>query len=95
MENGEYDRVTANVNKSAVLLCTEDKKNLVEFKWKWGEEKLPIVDQYTYIPWRRYIKNGSWDAHRNKVIEKGKAHVGKMDAILRDSHLDTGLRDVS
>ena len=39
-------RVTANVNnKSAVLVCNEDKKNAVEFKWKWGEEELPIVGQ--------------------------------------------------
>ena len=27
-------RVTANVNKSAILVCNEDKKNPVEFKWK-------------------------------------------------------------
>ena len=39
-------RVTANVSKCAVLVCNEDKKNPVEFKWKWGEEELPIVDQF-------------------------------------------------
>ena len=38
----------SNVNKRAVLVCNEDNKNPVEFKWKWGEEELPIVDQYTY-----------------------------------------------
>ena len=27
--------------------------------------------------------------HRKKMIEKGTAHVRKMDAILTDSHLDT------
>ena len=27
--------------------------------------------------------------HRAKEIGKGKTHVGKMDAILTDSHLDT------
>ena len=42
-------RVTANVSKCAVLVCKEDKKNPVEFKWKWGEEELPIVDQYTLV----------------------------------------------
>ena len=43
-------RITANINKSAVVLvCNEDNKNPVEFKWKWGEEELPIVDQYTYL----------------------------------------------
>ena len=36
-------RVTATVSKCAVLVCDEDKKNPVEFKWKWGEEE----DQYT------------------------------------------------
>ena len=45
-----------------------------------------------YIPWRRNIKNGSWDAHINKVIEKGKAQIGKMDTILRESLLDTRFR---
>ena len=42
-------RITANVNKSAVLVCNEDNKNPVEFKWKWGEEELSIVDQYTNL----------------------------------------------
>ena len=40
--------MTANVNKSAILICNED-KNPVEFKWKWGEEELPIVVKYTYL----------------------------------------------
>ena len=30
-------RVTANVNKCAVLVCNEDKIKPVEFKWKWEE----------------------------------------------------------
>ena len=34
-------------------------------------------------------KGYSWDTHMAKVIRKGKAHVGKMDAILTDSHVDT------
>ena len=34
-------------------------------------------------------KERSRDAHIAKVIGKGKAHTGKMDAILTDSHLDT------
>ena len=37
-------RVRANVNKCAVLVCSEDEKKLVEFKYKWGGEELPIVD---------------------------------------------------
>ena len=42
-------RITANINKSTIGVCNEDNKNPVEFKWKWGEEELPIVDQYTYL----------------------------------------------
>ena len=30
----------------------------------------------------------SWEAHVVKVIGKGKAYVGKMDAILIGTHLD-------
>ena len=28
---------------------TKIRKKPVEFKWKWGGEELPIVDQYTYL----------------------------------------------
>ena len=42
-------RVTANVNKCAVLVCNEDGKKPVEFKLSWGRGELPIVDQYTYL----------------------------------------------
>ena len=41
-------RVTANVQNCAVVICN-DKVNPVNFKWKWGEDELPIVDQYTYL----------------------------------------------
>ena len=63
----------------------------VTFKWKWGEDYLPIVDQYTYLGVK--ISNDcSWDTHIAKVIGKGNAQVGKMDAILTDSHLDTMIK---
>ena len=84
-------RVTANVKKCAVVVCNEDKVNPVTFKWKWGEDELPIADQYTYLG-VEISKEWSWDAHIAKVIGKGKAHVGKMDAILTDSHLDTRIK---
>ena len=58
-------RVTANVSKCAVLVCNEDKKKPVEFKWKWGREELPIVDHYTYLG-VEISRNCSWDAHINK-----------------------------
>lgn len=36
--------------KCAVLVCNEGKDNTLQFKWKWREEKLPIVDQlYRYV----------------------------------------------
>ena len=84
-------RVTANVKKCAVVVCNEDKESPVTCKWKWGEDELPIVDQYTYLG-VEISKDCSWDAHINKVIGKGKAHVGKMEAVLTDSHLDTRIK---
>ena len=37
-------------------------------------------------------KGCSWDTHIAKVIGKVKTHVGKMDAILTDSHLDARIK---
>ena len=68
--------------------------NPVTFKWKWGEEELLIVDQYTYLG-AELSKYCSRDVHITKVIGKGKTHVrGTMDAILliTDSHLYTRIR---
>ena len=70
-------------------LCIEEKVDPIKFSWKWGEDELPIVDQYTYLG-VDISKDCSWDTHIAKVIGKGETHVGKMDAILTDySHLDT------
>ena len=47
------------------------------------------------MPWRRSPKrlllgkDSFWDAHIAEVIGKRKIYVGKMDATLTDSHLDT------
>lgn len=38
------------------------------------------------------FKYCSWSAPRSKVIFKGKAHVGKTDAILRDAHVVTRIK---
>ena len=70
------------------MVRSEDKVNPVNFKWKWGEDELPIVDQYTYLG-IEISKDCFWDAHMTEVIGKGKSEVGKMDAILTDPHLDT------
>ena len=66
-------------------ICTHP----VTFKWKWGEGELRIAEQYTYLCVREISKYCSWDAHIAKAIGKGKAHVGKMDANLTGSDLDT------
>ncbi|CAB1099916.1 unnamed protein product [Ectocarpus sp. CCAP 1310/34] len=84
-------RLSANVGKCAVVVCSEEKKNPVEFKWKWGEEELPVVDRYTYLG-VEISKECSWDAHKAKLIGKGKAQIGKMDEILTDPHLDTRIK---
>ena len=65
--------------------------NPVNFEWKWGEDELPIVDQYTYLG-VEILKDFSWDAHIAKVNEKGKSQVGKMDAILTDPRRDTRIK---
>ena len=38
VENTRKWRVTANVKKCAVVVCIEDKVNVVSFSWKWGED---------------------------------------------------------
>ena len=52
---------------------------------------MPILDQYTYLGVEN-SKHCFWDAHINKVIQKGKAEVGRMDVILRDSHIDSRIK---
>ena len=83
-------RVTANVIqlRSMIVVCNEDKANPINFKWKWREDGLSIVDQYTHLG-VEISKGCSWGAHTAKVIGKGKSQVGKTDAILTDSHVDT------
>ena len=86
--------MTANVKNRGVVVvvvCNEDKVKPVTLKWRWREDELQIVDQYTYLG-VEISKDCYWDAHIAKVIAKGNAHVGKMDAILPDSHLDTRIK---
>ena len=81
--------LTMSVEKCAVVVRNEaNKVNPLTFKWKWGEDKLPIVDQYRYLGVDILI-DCSWDAHIAKSTGKGKAYVGKIDATLTDLHLDT------
>lgn len=79
-------RVTANVNTYAVVTCNEDNESRQTIKWKWGKLKMPIVDQYAYLGVQN-SKYCSWDALIAEIVVTGKAHVGKTNAILTDSHL--------
>ena len=56
-------RVTTNPKKCGVVVCNEDKVSPATFEWKWGEDELPIVDQYTYLG-VEISKDSSWDAHK-------------------------------
>ena len=62
--------------------------------WKWGEDELSIVDQYTYLGVE--IERSALGMHIEQtqyLIERAyKAHVGKMNAILTDSHLDARIK---
>ena len=49
LEYARKCKVSANVKKCAVIVCNEDRVNPVTFKWKWGEDGLPIADLYTYL----------------------------------------------
>ena len=83
--------MTANVRKWAVVVCNEYKVNPVNISWKWGGDEAPIVDQYMYSG-VEVLKYLSWDTHMAKVVERVNTHVGQMDVILTDSHLDTRIK---
>ena len=84
-------RATTNVKKCAVVVCNEYEVSTKRFSWEWGEDELPIVDEYSYLG-VDIKKQYYWDTHIARVIGKGKAHVGKMDATLTNSHLDTRMK---
>ena len=57
-----------------------------------AEIRLIIDRRPVYYLGVEISKERSWDTHIAKVIGNGKAHVGKMDAILTDSHLVTRIK---
>ena len=90
----EYTRKWSDSERkkcAVVVQYNEHKVNPVTFKWKWGDDELPIADRYTYLG-VEISEQCSWDARKAKVIGEGKSHVGKMDAIITDSHLDTRIK---
>ena len=84
-------RLSANVQKGAVMVCNENKEEPVEHRWKWGIEEIAVVDQYTYLG-VEIPKDCSWNAHMSKVAEKGKARAGKLHPTLANRHLDTRIK---
>ena len=64
-------RLKANVSKSAVMVFSQ---NSVEFRWKWGEHKLPKVSNYSYLA-IGFVSNGAWDVHLKKVLHNGRKKV--------------------
>ena len=45
---GLQERIEKTPERSGSMLCvTNIKVNSANFSWKWGEDDLPIVDQYT------------------------------------------------
>ena len=74
-----------------VVVCNEDMVDAVDFKWKWEEDELPTVDQYTYLG-VEISKDCSWDAHIATVVGKGKSQVCRVDWILTYSYLDTRIK---
>ncbi|CAB1117831.1 unnamed protein product [Ectocarpus sp. CCAP 1310/34] len=84
-------RLSANVKKSAVMVCNDNKEEPVEHRWKWGIEEIAVVDQYTYLG-VEIAKDCSWNAHMSKVAEKGKSRAGKLHPILANRHLDTRIK---
>ena len=60
-------------SSTVVVVCNEDKGNPVTFKWKWGEDELPIADQFS-IRMYEYLgveipKECSWDAHTKSDVK--------------------------
>ncbi|CAB1100845.1 unnamed protein product [Ectocarpus sp. CCAP 1310/34] len=76
-------RLSANVQKSAVMVCNENKEEPVEHRWKWGIEEIAVVDQYTYLG-VEIAKDCSWNAHMSKstpeVWEGNKKVVKELEA---------------
>ena len=63
-------RVTANARRCAIVVRNKDKVRPVTFKWKWGQDELLIVNQYTHLG-VNISKYCSWGSHIAEVTGKG------------------------
>ena len=63
-------RLKSNIKKSAVMVFSKQ-VNTGACTWKWGDKDIPEVVSYCYLG-IEFAKNGSWDSHVQKVINKGK-----------------------
>ncbi len=52
----------------------------------WGDQELPIVEEYTHLG-VLVSSDGSQDAHFQIIIKQGNARVAAMKPLLRDAHL--------
>ena len=59
-------RLTANVNKSAVMVFTRES---VDGVWKWGEHVLPRVSKYTFLG-VDFTNTGEWDVHIKECVRQ-------------------------
>ncbi|CAB1106369.1 unnamed protein product [Ectocarpus sp. CCAP 1310/34] len=71
-------RLSANVQKSAVMVCNESKEEPAEHRWKWGIEEIAEVDQHTtsdgLVPPLEYAGE-VWEGNKKVVKELEAAQV--------------------
>ena len=56
-------------------------KETVEGKWKWGEQDLPMVSNYTYLG-IEFTNNGAWDKHIKKVVDSGTKKLNQVHSFV-------------
>lgn len=83
-------RLSANVGKCAVVVCDEDEENPVEFRWKWGEEELPVGK---LLPGSRNFEGVLVGRTHSKGEWEGSS-PGRQDGRdpYTDPHLDTEIK---
>ena len=82
--------LSANVNKSAVLVFGKDK---VKGKWNWGDHVLPSVSNciLSYLG-VDFSYNGALDTHIKKLIQNGKQKVNQLNNIISNRYINLSAR---
>ena len=83
-------RLKANVSKGAVMVFT---KGVVDSTcmWKWGEQDLPRVSNYTYLG-IEFSSNGAWDKHIKKVVDSGRKKLNQIHSVLSNRDINLTAR---